>query len=149
MSQRRHTHITVAAHHHLGILSDVEGCESMAPRRILRETTDRRHISLSKLAGDYFITCDAEGKLPSAVRGYNQKLRGFVRGAKDATLSDYFSEVGQRVHLIHRGAGCSPVLATVKPSMGDKQGSTACRRWNLQNHVRCYFPGQHRGRLQS
>jgi len=42
----------------------------MSEGRIRWEAMDKNHIPLSKLAGHYFITCGAEGKTPSKVRGY-------------------------------------------------------------------------------
>ena len=95
----------------------------MAPRRIRRETRNRHHISLSKLAEDYFITCDAEGKLPSAVRGYNEKLGRFVRWAEDATLSDFSVELARE--YIREGYTDDNVLARLKILSGPR------RSWKL------------------
>jgi len=68
--------------------------------RIQWETKDNRDIPLSKLAEHYFTTCASEGKTPSTVRGYRDKLGRYVRWVEDATLSDFLSGAGVTVHLL-------------------------------------------------
>jgi len=50
-------------------------------------------MPLSKLAEHYPTTCATEGKMPSTVRGYREKLGRFVRRVEDATLSDFSVEL--------------------------------------------------------
>ena len=58
------------------------------------ETTDNHHIPLSKLAGHYFTTCDAEGKSLSTARSYFLALRNnlppqLLAGGKTPPVYDY------------------------------------------------------------
>ena len=61
----------------------------MGKRQIRWETMDKDGISFATLAKHYLITCATEGKTPSTLRGYNEKLNRFVRWSEGATLSDF------------------------------------------------------------
>ena len=68
--------------------------------RIRWETMDNREIPLSKLAEHYFTTCDTEGKTPSTVRGYREKLGRLGKGSK--TLPSLTSQWRRRESTVPR-----------------------------------------------
>ena len=67
----------------------------MISKRMRWETMDKGDIPLSKLVAHYFTTCDTDGKTPSTVRSYREKLGRFVRWVEDATLSEFSVELAR------------------------------------------------------
>ena len=61
----------------------------MGKRQIRWETMDKDGISFATLAKHYLITCATEGKTPSTLRGYREKLNRFVRWIEGETLADF------------------------------------------------------------
>ena len=54
---------------------------------------NKESIPLERLAQHYITTCRAEGKTPSTLRGYTEKLGRFVRWCEDGTLGDFSVEL--------------------------------------------------------
>ncbi len=54
---------------------------------------DKKRIPLSKLVEHYLTTCRTEGKTPSTLRGYKEKLGRFVRWCEDARLQEFSVEL--------------------------------------------------------
>lgn len=67
----------------------------MAAKRIRWETMDKSQIPLAKLAEQYFTTCRTEGKSPTTLRGYEEKLGRFVRWCEDGTLDEFSVELAR------------------------------------------------------
>ena len=65
----------------------------MRPKRIRWETMDKNQIPLYRLAELYFITCTAEGKTPSTLRGYREKLGRFIRWCDETCLGEFSVEL--------------------------------------------------------
>ena len=61
----------------------------MGKRQIRWETMDKDGISFATLTNHYLITCATEGKTPSTLRGYREKLNRFVRWIEGETLADF------------------------------------------------------------
>ena len=102
----------------------------MRSKRIRWETMDKRDIPLSKLAEHYFTTCATEGKTPSTVHGYRQKLGRFVRWVEDATLSEFSVELA-REYISYLKSAPKFENHPIKSSNGDHMSAA-----NVQNHVR-------------
>ena len=50
---------------------------------------NKNEIPLVRLAEQYLITCRTEGKTPSTLRGYSEKLGRFIRWNEEACLADF------------------------------------------------------------
>jgi hypothetical protein len=61
----------------------------MGKKRVRWNAMDKGHMPLSKLAEQYFITCHTEGKTPSTIRGYQEKLGRFIRWCDGTCLADF------------------------------------------------------------
>lgn len=57
------------------------------------ERMDKNHIPIPSLVEQYLITCRTEGKTPATLRGYQEKLRRFLKWCEDATLADFSVEM--------------------------------------------------------
>ena len=102
----------------------------MRVKRIQWEAMEQNHIPLIKLAEHYFITCRTEGKTPSTVRGYREKLGRFISWSEDYRLGDLSVELARDYIAYLKSA---PKYENHPFHKGNGEHMSAA---NVQNHVR-------------
>ncbi len=102
----------------------------MRSKRIRWETMEKNRIPLAKLAEHYFITCHTEGKTPSTVRGYREKLGRFIHWCEDACLADLSVEL-VRDYISYLKSAPTYENHPFHKSDGDHMSAA-----NAQSHVR-------------
>ena len=107
-----------------------EGLPIMRGKRTRWETMDKSQIPLSRLAEQYFITCHAEGKTPSTLRGYREKLGRFIYWC-DGTRLGEFSVVLVREYISYLQTAPKYEGHPFHESNGEHMSAA-----NVQNHVR-------------
>ena len=102
----------------------------METRRLRWNTMDKSEIPLFRLAEQYLITCRTEGKTPSTLRGYQEKLGRFVRWSDEACLAD-FSVESTREYIAYLQAAPKYENHPFHQSNGAHMSAA-----NVRNHVR-------------
>ncbi len=107
-----------------------EGLPIMRGKRTRWETMDKSQIPLSRLAEQYFITCNTEGKTASTLRGYREKLGRFIYWCDGACLGE-FSVVLVREYSSYLQTAPKYEGHPFHESNGEQMSAA-----NVQNHVR-------------
>jgi len=102
----------------------------MIKKRIRWEAMEKNDIPLAKLAELYFITCQTEGKMPSTIRGYREKLGRFIYWCEDTPLGDLSVELA-RDYIAYLKAAPKYENHPFHKSNGEHMSAA-----NVQNHVR-------------
>ena len=102
----------------------------METRRLRWNTMDKSQIPFSKLTAQYLITCSTEGKTPSTLRGYKEKLGRFVRWSDEACLADFSVELA-REYIAYLQAAPKYENHPFHQSNGAHMSAA-----NVRNHVR-------------
>ena len=102
----------------------------MIVKRIRWEAMEKNDIPLVKLAEHYFITCHTEGKTPSTMRSYREKLGRFIHWCEDTCLGDLSVELA-RDYISYLKSAPKYENHPFHKSNGEHMSAA-----NVQNHVR-------------
>ena len=101
-------------------------------KRIRWEAMEKNDIPLAKLAEHYFITCHTEGKTPSTIRGYREKLGRFIRWCEDTCLGDLPVELA-REYIAYLKSASKYENRPFHKSNGERMSAA-----NVQNTGSCW-----------
>lgn len=74
---------------------------------------NKESIPLERLAQHYITTCRTEGKTPSTLRGYTEKLGRFIRWRENGTLGEFSIELFRE--SVDRNQVVGMLIANEKP----------------------------------